>query len=83
MNIFDVHIKNGEVIDGTGAPKFKSDIVIDKGKIIGVFPAENGDVRDPSENHFLSNFRAKHTINAENKIVSPQIINSHNTIDRN
>ena len=35
MNIFDVHIKNGEVIDGTGAPKFKSDIVIDKGKIIG------------------------------------------------
>ena len=52
MNIFDVHIKNGEVIDGTGAPKFKSDIVIDKGKIIGVFHAENGDVRDPSENHF-------------------------------
>ena len=30
MNIFDVHIKNGEVIDGTGAPKFKSDIVINK-----------------------------------------------------
>ena len=71
MNIFDVHIKNGEVIDGTGAPKFKSDIVIDKGKIIGVFPSENGDVREPSENHFLSNFRAKNTINAENKIISP------------
>ena len=34
MNIFDIHIKNGEIIDGTGAPKFKSDIVIDKGKII-------------------------------------------------
>ena len=46
MNIFDVHIKNGEVIDGTGAPKFKSDIVIDKGKIIGVFPPENGDDRE-------------------------------------
>ena len=42
MNIFDVHIKNGEVIDGTGAPKFKSDIVIDKGKY-RVFPAENGE----------------------------------------
>ena len=34
MHIYDVHIKNGEVIDGTGAPKFKSDIVIDNGKII-------------------------------------------------
>ena len=74
MNIFDVHIKNGEVIDGTGAPKFKSDIIIDKGKIIGVFPAENGDVRDPSENHFLSNFKAKHTINAENKICPKEDI---------
>ena len=36
MHTYDVHIKNGEVIDGTGAPKFKSDIVIDNGKIIGV-----------------------------------------------
>ena len=83
MNIFDVHIKNGEVIDGTGAPKFKSDIVIDKGKIIGVFPAENGDVRDPSENHFLSNFKAKHTINAENKIISPGFIDVHTHDDDN
>ena len=24
---YDIHIKNGEIIDGTGAPKFKSDIV--------------------------------------------------------
>ena len=79
MNIYDVHIKNGEIIDGTGAPKFKSDIVIDNGKIIGVFPAENGDVRDPSENHFLSNFEAKLTINAENKIVSPGFIVSDMT----
>ena len=83
MNIFDVHIKNGEVIDGTGAPKFKSDIVINKGKIIGIFPAENGDVRDPSENHFLSNFRAKHTINAENKIISPGFIDVHTHDDDN
>ena len=79
MNIYDIHIKNGEIIDGTGAPKFRSDIVIDKGKIIGVFPAENGDVRDPSENHFLSNFTAKLTINAENKIISPGFIESNMT----
>ena len=77
MNIFDVHIKNGEVIDGTGAPKFKSDIVIDKGKIIGVFPPENGDVRDPSENHFLSNFRAKLSLFSPISCLYSAIIDSH------
>ena len=83
MHTYDVHIKNGEVIDGTGAPKFKSDIVIDNGKIIGVFPHENGDVRDPSENHFLSNFKAKYTLDAENKIISPGFIDVHTHDDDN
>ena len=55
----------------------------DKGKIIGVFPAENGDIRDLSENHFLSNFKAKHTINAENKIISPGFIDVHTHDDDN
>ena len=83
MHIYDVYIKNGEVIDGTGAPKFKSDIVIDNGKIIGVFPPENGDIRDPSENHFLSNFKAKYTLDAENKIISPGFIDVHTHDDDN
>ena len=83
MHTYDVHIKNGEVIDGTGAPKFKSDIVIDNGKIIGIFPPENGDVRDPSENHFLSNFKAKYTLDAENKIISPGFIDVHTHDDDN
>ena len=46
MNTYDIHIKNGEVIDGTGAPKFKSDVIIDKGKIIGFFPYHHDDVRE-------------------------------------
>ena len=83
MHTYDVHIKNGEVIDGTGAPKFKSDIVIDNGKIIGVFPPENGDVREPSENHFLSNFRAKQIFDAKNKIISPGFIDVHTHDDDN
>ena len=56
---YDLHIKNAEVIDGTGAPKFKADIIVDKGRIIGVFNPDNIDIRDPSENHFLSNFSVK------------------------
>ncbi|MDC0227956.1 D-aminoacylase [Alphaproteobacteria bacterium] len=83
MHIYDIHIKNGEIIDGTGAPKFKSDIVIDKGKIIGVFPPENADVRDIAENHFLSNFKAKQTFDAKNKIISPGFIDVHTHDDDN
>ena len=83
MYKYDLHIKNGEVIDGTGAPKFKADIVVDNGKIIGVFCPENKDVRDPSENHFLSNFSATTVINAENKIVSPGFIDVHTHDDEN
>ena len=80
---YDIHLKNGEIIDGTGAPKFKSDIVIDKGKIIGIFPPENGDVRNVSDNHFLSNFTAKHTFNADGKIISPGFIDVHTHDDDN
>ena len=80
---YDIHVKNGEIIDGTGAPKFKSDIVIDKGKIIGIFPPENGDVRNVSDNHFLSNFTAKYTFNADGKIISPGFIDVHTHDDDN
>ena len=56
MNTYDIHIKNAEVIDGTGAPKFKSDVVVDKGKIIGVFPSNHDDVRDRVRETFSIKF---------------------------
>ena len=80
---YDLHIKNGEIIDGTGAPKFKADIVVDKGKIIGVFCPDNDDIRDASDNHYLSNFTAKLTIDADNKIISPGFIDVHTHDDEN
>ena len=83
MHIYDIHIKNGEIIDGTGAPKFKSDIVIDKGKIIGIFPPENADVRDVAENHLLSYIKAKQAFDAKNKIISPGFIDVHTHDDDN
>jgi N-acyl-D-amino-acid deacylase len=80
---YDLHIKNAEVIDGTGAPKFKADIIVDKGRIIGVFNPDNIDIRYPSENHFLSNFSVKNSINALNMIVSPGFIDVHTHDDEN
>jgi N-acyl-D-amino-acid deacylase len=80
---YDLHIKNGEVVDGTGAPRFKADVIVDKGKIIGVFCPDNEDIRDKSENHFLSNFKAKKVINAEHKVVSPGFIDVHTHDDDN
>ncbi|NPE08763.1 MAG: hypothetical protein GNW80_10825, partial [Asgard group archaeon] len=49
---FDVVIKNGRVIDGTGNPWFKADIGITKGKItkIGLIePSEKTKVIDATK----------------------------------
>ena len=57
--------------------------MLDKGKIIGVFCPDNEDIRDKSENHFLSNFKAKKVVNAEHKVVSPGFIDVHTHDDDN
>jgi len=63
---YDIIIKNGTVIDGTGATRFVADIGIVGGKIktIGTINAE-----------------AKETIDAQGKIVSPGFIDGHTHMD--
>ena len=63
---YDIVIKNGTVIDGTGAPRFQADIGIADGKIktIGVV---NGEARE--------------TIDATGQIVSPGFIDGHTHMD--
>ena len=63
---YDIVIKNGSVIDGTGAARFNADIGIVDGKIktIGVI---DGD--------------AKETIDAKGQIVSPGFIDGHTHMD--
>ncbi|MCA9136252.1 MAG: hypothetical protein KDB00_05825, partial [Planctomycetales bacterium] len=57
---FDIVIKGGKVVDGTGAPWYFADVGIDDGKIvrIGNIPADD----------------AKELIDADGMIVSPGFI---------
>jgi N-acyl-D-aspartate/D-glutamate deacylase len=59
---FDLLIKNGRVIDGSGLPAFKGDVGIRNGRI-----AELGKLSGP----------AKRTIDAEERVVAPGFVDNH------
>src|SRR5215467_12806301 len=56
---YDLVIKNGDVIDGTGSPARRADVAIVRDRIVAI-----GDVYDP----------AKRTIDATGRIVAPGFI---------
>ncbi len=61
--MYDLIIKNGLVIDGTGSPAFHSDVAVEKGKIVRI-------ARGIKEN-------AKTVIDAKGLTVTPGFIDSH------
>jgi N-acyl-D-amino-acid deacylase len=63
---YDLLIKNGTVVDGTGAPAFQADVAILDGRI-----AEIGKLRDGAQN----------TIDAGGLIVAPGFIDPHTHYD--
>src|SRR3954464_1600809 len=63
---YDLLIKNGSVIDGTGAPARRADVAITDGKL-----AEMGKVSGP----------AKRTIDAADLVVAPGFIDPHTHYD--
>ena len=65
--MFDLIIKNGNIIDGTGSKPRKSDIGINGDKIISI-----GD---------LENQEAKTIVDAEGLCVSPGFIDTHSHAD--
>ena len=64
---YDILIKNGRVLDGTGNPWFPADIAISGGRIVAVGP--------------LPNAQAARTIDAAGKYVSPGFIDIHSHAD--
>ena len=61
-------IKNGKIIDGTGNPWFKGDLLIDEGKIKKIAPN-------------IQNEDADEVIDASNLVVSPGFIDIHTHSD--
>jgi N-acyl-D-amino-acid deacylase len=64
---FDVLIKNGRIVDGTGNPSYLGDLAIRAGKIAAM--------------GHLPNASALRTIDAKGKIVAPGFIDIHNHSD--
>lgn len=63
MTMNSLLIRNGYIIDGTGNPWYKADLLVDKGRIQKIAPSIN-------EN-------ATPSIDASNRVVSPGFIDAH------
>ena len=63
---FDLLIKNGTVVDGSGLPRYRADVGISNGRIV-----EIGRVRAAADR----------TINADGLIVAPGFIDGHTHMD--
>lgn len=65
-NMYDLIIKNGNIIDGTGSPSFIADIAIEGGKIVRIDKGIEGGVE---------------VIDARGLVVAPGFIDSHSHSD--
>ena len=63
---FDLVVKDGMIVDGSGLPRYRGDIGVKDGKI-----AEIGRI----------NGAAKETLNAEGRVVAPGFVDGHTHMD--
>jgi len=63
---YDILIRNGRIIDGSGQPSYPADVAVRNGKIVRI-------ARDGS----LATATAKQTIDAAGKVVAPGFIDTH------
>jgi len=65
--MFDLLIRNGTIVDGTGKPRFRGDVAVADGRVAEVGPRVEGN--------------ARHTIDAEGRLVTPGFVDIHTHYD--
>ena len=65
--MYDILIKNGLIIDGTGSPAMKAQVAVKDGKIVKIARHIDGD--------------AKQVIDAADKVITPGFVDSHSHSD--
>ena len=65
--MYDLLIKNGTVVDGTGAPRFQADVAVKDGKIARIAP----EIAEEAET----------VIDAKGLVVAPGFIDTHTHSD--
>ena len=63
---YDVLIKNGTIVDGTGAPRYRADVAVANGKIAAIGKITDG---------------AKKVIDASDLVVTPGFFDPHTHYD--
>ena len=63
---YDLVIKNGVVIDGSGLPRYRADVAVNDGRIASI-----GRIRE----------RAREVVDAEGRVVAPGFVDGHTHMD--